>query len=617
MVVSNRLAALEKRLAAAQFAGEKVDALNALADHLIEIDTRRALTAVQDALDLAQSQYYPAGHALSLALLSRIQFRLGHFEDSIRFALEALRFAEEKHFKSIEVRALISLGNNHGTIGDHDMALEYYYRAWKLSEELGDSERIASLASNIGLIHVDTAEYDKASLYLQQSLTLNQQLNPYGRQVGIALLNLAYYYNTLGDPQKALQYARKSMAIAQDSQTWTVVGIALMNMGRAYGTMREYRRALRYYERSLNVFKENQAQYEEAVCYRRIANLFIEQAMPERALPFLEHSLELFTLQEAKPDIFEVHQLFSAAYESQGDLKQALAHYRIYHLMKEQVHTEKVDRRFKTLQLTHEIEAVRLEAQAALNKNKTLQQEIERREQFITDLNAYSDLVAHDLKNPISLLTGYTDLLVSDYADQVPEHVQTHLKTIHTVAGRMHAIVDGLLDLAKMQQSEIVPQALDMQPIFESARERLLPLADQHGAIITVTTPLPTVLGYASYLEEVWVNYLSNAIKYGGKPPRIQVGALCLEGDKVRFWVQDNGDGIPRDDQRKLFRRFARLETEKADGYGLGLALVRHILEKLGGHVAVESEGKPGKGSIFSFTLPLAEQLLTTPEIDA
>lgn len=614
--MSNRLAALEKRLAAAQFAGEKVDAFNALADFLIEINTRRALTVVQDALDLAQSQYYPAGHALSLALLSRIQFRLGNFDDSLRFALEALRLAQEKHFKSVEVRALISLGNNHGTIGDHDMALEYYYRAWKLSEELGDSERIASLASNIGLIHVDTAEYNTALLYLQQSLTLNQQLNPRSRQVGIALLNLAYYYNTLGDPQPALQYARKSMAIAQDNQTWTVVGTALMNMGRAYAALRDDRRALRYYERALNIFKENQSQYQEAVCYRRIAKLFIEQSVPERALPFLEQSLELFTLQEAKPDIFEVHQLFSAAYEAQGDLKQALAHYRIYHLMKEQVFNEKVDRRIKTLQLTQAVEAARMEAQTEVNKNKTLQQEIERREQFITDLNAYSDLVAHDLKNPISLLIGYTDLLVSDYAHQVPENIQTYLKTIHTVAGRMHAIVDGLLDLAKMQQSEVVPQALEMQPIFDAARERIRPLIDQHKASLTLTTELPPVLGYASYLEEIWVNYLSNAIKYGGKPPVIQVGALCLEGNKVRFWVQDNGDGIRRDDQRKLFRKFERLQTENPDGYGLGLAMVRHIVEKLGGQVAVESEGKAGEGSIFSFTLPLADPPLATHEID-
>jgi signal transduction histidine kinase len=110
------------------------------------------------------------------------------------------------------------------------------------------------------------------------------------------------------------------------------------------------------------------------------------------------------------------------------------------------------------------------------------------------------------------------------------------------------------------------------------------------------------VLGYAPWIEEVWVNYLSNAIKYGGRPPRVELGAETQPGGLVRFWVRDNGPGIAPEAQVRLFVPFTRLDQVRAKGHGLGLSIVRRIVEKLGGQVGVIST--PGQGSVFSFTLP-------------
>jgi len=122
----------------------------------------------------------------------------------------------------------------------------------------------------------------------------------------------------------------------------------------------------------------------------------------------------------------------------------------------------------------------------------------------------------------------------------------------------------------------------------------------------------PAALGYGPWIEEVWVNYLSNAIKYGGQPPRMELGADPLPnpppqagegkgGGMVRFWVRDNGSGITPEDQSRLFAPFTRLDQIRAGGHGLGLSIVRRIVEKLGGQVGVESQ--VGSGSTFSFTL--------------
>ena len=102
----------------------------------------------------------------------------------------------------------------------------------------------------------------------------------------------------------------------------------------------------------------------------------------------------------------------------------------------------------------------------------------------------------------------------------------------------------------------------------------------------------------------MWANYLSNAIKYGGAPAIITLGAGPAEPGFVRFWVRDNGPGLSMDQQSQLFTPFTRLHTDRADGQGLGLSIVQRIIEKLGGSVGVESI--PGQGSTFYFTLPAA-----------
>jgi two-component system sensor histidine kinase/response regulator len=115
----------------------------------------------------------------------------------------------------------------------------------------------------------------------------------------------------------------------------------------------------------------------------------------------------------------------------------------------------------------------------------------------------------------------------------------------------------------------------------------------------------PAALGYAAWVEEVWTNYISNAIKYGGTPPRIDLGATVQPDEMIRFWVKDNGRGLTPAEQERLFTEFARLQQVRAEGHGLGLSIVRRIVEKLGGTVGVEVT--PEQGCEFYFTLPAAE----------
>jgi PAS domain S-box-containing protein len=226
------------------------------------------------------------------------------------------------------------------------------------------------------------------------------------------------------------------------------------------------------------------------------------------------------------------------------------------------------------------------------------------------ELDAFSHTVAHDLQNPLGIIVGYAEMMEED-CEAVPVEDQRRFLGMIARAGRKaSSIIDELLLLASVRKVEqVMVEPLDMGRIVDEAQERLADLVDGTGAEIRRPDVWPTALGYGPWVEEVWVNYLSNAIKYGGRPPRIELGAAEQPDGSVRFWVRDNGPGIPSRERNVLFTPFGRLSEMQISGHGLGLSIVRRIVNKLGGDVAVDSE--PGKGSVFSFSLPRHGQART------
>lgn len=226
--------------------------------------------------------------------------------------------------------------------------------------------------------------------------------------------------------------------------------------------------------------------------------------------------------------------------------------------------------------------------------------ELEARNQ---DLGAFAHTVAHDLKDPLSVITGFSAALQDDFAMPDAER-QRYLAYITRSGFKMARIIHELLLLAEVREEDVERVPLDMAGVVAEAQKHLRHMIDEHQAEIALPDFWPVVLGYAPWVEEVWVNYISNAIKYGGRPPRMELGATAQSDGQVRCWVQDDGPGISLEDQGRLFTPFTRCTQRNAPGHGLGLSIVKRIVEKLGGQVGVES--RVGQGSTFYFTLPVA-----------
>lgn len=221
------------------------------------------------------------------------------------------------------------------------------------------------------------------------------------------------------------------------------------------------------------------------------------------------------------------------------------------------------------------------------------------------ELDAFASTVAHDLKEPLAVLTGFVSLIQHARLELTEAQVDEYLQIISHTGAKMINIIDELLLLSQMRHLDVIPtHPLDMGAITHEALLRLQFMVEQYGAqIIVPDTPWPVAYGYGPWIEEVWVNYISNAIKYGGKPPRVELGATDQDDEQmVCFWVRDNGKGIPPDSLQEVFTPFTRLDHLRAKGHGLGLSIVQRIVNKLDGSVSVDSQ--LGQGSVFKFCLP-------------
>jgi len=248
---------------------------------------------------------------------------------------------------------------------------------------------------------------------------------------------------------------------------------------------------------------------------------------------------------------------------------------------------------------------------------KELRQHAAELEERNEELDAFAHTVAHDLKNPLARIIGFAQTLEEDGITLPPDELSRYLNIIVQNGYRANRIIEDLLLLASVRQEEVRIEPLEMAEIVEEALERLAHDIKENQVDIIQPEDWPASSGHALWIEEVWFNYINNAIKYGGRPeeglpPRIELGSADYNETQVRFWVRDHGPGLTSEEQERLFTPFTQLDNISSSGHGLGLSIVRRIVEKLGGQVSVKS--KVGQGSTFSFTLPKpSDQPLTRP----
>lgn len=238
-----------------------------------------------------------------------------------------------------------------------------------------------------------------------------------------------------------------------------------------------------------------------------------------------------------------------------------------------------------------------------------------RREANLSRLQSdFVSKVSHELRTPLTSIRLFAETLALRRGDRAAQ--DKCVEGLARESTRLQELIDRLLDWGRMESGgrEFVLRDTDLRSIVVAALEAFEPVRERRHVELGVVLPPESLLVHADRgaMTDALLNLLTNAYKYGGDPPRIEVG-FELRAKEARVTVKDNGRGIPPTEHKRIFQKFYRVDdrlSREREGSGLGLAIVKHVMKAHDGHVELVSDA--GRGSVFSLVLPVL--LLHGPE---
>lgn len=262
--------------------------------------------------------------------------------------------------------------------------------------------------------------------------------------------------------------------------------------------------------------------------------------------------------------------------------------------------------------LAEDITPVRQAQDALAALNNDLERRVEDRTQALAEVNreldAFAYSISHDLRAPLRTMQGYAEALVDDFGSGLPPEGRHYTQRIAAAATRMEDLIADILAYSRLAKDEISVRPESLEALLDQVLTDLEPMLISTEAAVRVERPLPEVQANRAVLRQVLNNLITNAVKFvrPGDRPTVSVRAQRGAG-RVRVWIEDNGIGIAPEHQERIFDPFQRLHgIEAYPGTGIGLAIVRRAIARMGGSSGVESE--LGQGSRFWIELQSVEQ---------
>jgi signal transduction histidine kinase len=606
-----------------------VDQLNQQAWELRIADPHQAITVAMRALSAAEKLEHQSGKAQSLYIIGHCHYRVGDYEQARTHESLALALFEELNDHEGQADTLNTIGNIHSALGDHHTAFTYYLRGLSIRQAIGNQQAEAASWNNIGNVHFHLSDYASAIEAHQKSLALKEAL---GDRAGVAisLNNIGNVYKECGDQANALHYYTQGLTIAQELDHKYGQAGALGNIGALYKDLANWPAAQQYHLQSLAIEQAIGNRHGEAESLLQLGELYgccaelpatpAEHMLADRALDYLQRALTLANELDAKEIGLRSCQTLSQLYEQRGDFKAALAYYQHFHTLERAIFNEKLSEQTKKLQIVYQVETTqreaelkRAEAEVARLKNIELAAALanaDRQRQIAEDADRFKtrllSVAAHDLRNPITGISGYADLILIHLPDDSP--LREFIEPIKRSARHMEHLLKSLLESATIEDGTFSLQLKQLN-LADLARQ-VVETNQQHARHKAQVLHIDAAPGCFVEADEgrMWQileNIVSNAIKFSPPKKHIWVG-VTHHGQWIRCTVRDQGPGLTQEDQRRLFGRFERLSATPTGGEtttGLGLSIVKQLVELQGGRVWAESLGSK-KGSSFIVELP-------------
>lgn len=553
--------------------------------------------------------------------MGNLYYDLANFSDAYFYYMQSLNAYERENDQLGIARMENNLGNVSSDMGRLDEAEKHYMKAYEIYREQGISMEEYGALSNIGSIYYERELYDSALIFYHEvinqvhpdSLATSQE----SYILSVAYNNAALAYNDLGEKELALDYFQQGLALAMREDDQQTAGDIYVNLGSVYGEMFNQDSALFYLHRALQIAQKREFKSLELEVYEELAKLHASTGSYASAYNWMVRYDTLYKILFNEDQAKEIMRLRSM-YEQEINEQEI-----------QQLQTESnVQKMLNKLFIIFIVIIIALAVIIAVNlrsKKQTNQMLAERNLQISNAISKLSEsenelqklnkskdrifsVVAHDLRNPVAAVTGFSELLYDNFEEFPVDTQKEYLLQILQGTQRIQNLLENLLIWARSQMKEVKfePETLEIIGLLtECVREMKANLDHKKVECLFQIDPVCVVFADKAMMYTVFRNLIINAIKFSFPGSKIWITAEVLDNVCI-IKVSDEGIGIQPEIQEKLFNANEVVSapgTTGESGSGLGLVICREFLERNQGSIQVESE--PGNGSTFVVRLPL------------
>lgn len=616
---------------------------------------RSSLPLAEEALLLASELEYLPGEQRAILYLGNIYFELGVLDTARHYFNQYLQLCSGPSELQCKVNAYNNLALIHHMHFQLDSSLAMYQKSLKIAEGLQDTVGLALVSSNIGIIFGQQGRLGKALTYFEKSRAFAKALNDTEQEL-VALSNIGRAYVEKEEHATAQTYLDEALELARKLEDQEGIARIFNFLGISAAKQNQSELAMDYYQRARHLFEQLDAQSGMVEVDQRIADVYLKKGAYRNAITFCEKTLEVGERNGLNEFVEACYKILAESYSHLAQYDKAFTFSEKYIKLHDSLFSKTMQKRMAEMETRFETE--KKEAENAYLKVQTAQQQniIQQRtylawaigailllvgvlawvffrnsqrvkvlnqslEKIVDDrtkalqvsnqklveknneLKSFAYIASHDMKEPIRNISVFASLAernVKDHAD--PETLEL-FESIKSNTVHMHTLVQDVLAFSTLADKQIQTETIDLNVVMNKVVFSLDQLIKDKRATIQYAN-LPTLRSSRAQLFLILKNLVENGVKYNeSDKPTVEV---CYENSDGmhHLSVRDNGIGIPADYHEKVFEIFKRLHNrEKYQGTGIGLAICKKIINRLGGRIEVESE--MGKGTIFHCFIPV------------
>lgn len=547
--------------------------------------------------------------ALTIVLnnIGNVSRHIGDFSKALSYFLRASEYANSEYQRAA---ILNNIGLVYNILENFETALHYYFQALKIYESMtGRFTEIANALTNIGCIFGAMKQYDEAMRYYVQSIPMREKAgDPYWH--GNIYVNIAKLQKKNANFDEALENFEKAIGLFKQAQNDREVASTLNDIAEVYYALGKKDLAMEVCAKAFAVFNSTDSGTQDYKSYHNLGWLLLQKGEIIQAKKLLDTAFIIAQQSGIPSYISQIYDTYSQLYSATGEWEKAFYYQKEY--FTEELRRLQEANNHKTNALLAEFSVERSREEAEFERKKSaelsatnykLGQANERLNVLNSEKNEILGIVAHDLKNPLNTISMLAQIL-REKDTKSQQETDEFLKLILETSGSMFQLINDLLDINAIESgkislsiseficTDIVNASIKMQETQATSKGIKLHLEDTSDGIM--------IRSDFKLLKQVLDNLISNAVKYSFLNSDVYVRARLVNEKKIRFEIQDKGQGISGQDMQKLFKRFSKLTARPTAGEhssGLGLSIAQKLIETLGGKLWCESE--EGIGSTF------------------